>query len=162
MQFHGKSTKIIQRIVVSLVAVLSLAVLQAQVSTGSILGNVTDPSGVVLNGATITITNVGTNGAITTVSNGSGLYTVPNLPAGRYRVDITSPNFRSESVQDVILDVGEDRTVNFKLKVGNASAKVVVTATMETVDLDNAIVMPVVNEKTVVGLPLNGRDWASL
>ena len=162
MQFHGKSTKIIQRIVVSLVAVLSLAVLQAQVSTGSILGNVTDPSGAVVNGATITITNVGTNGAITTVSNGSGLYTVPNLPAGRYRVDITSPNFRSESVQDVILDVGEDRTVNFKLKVGNASAKVVVTATMETVDLDNAIVMPVVNEKTVVGLPLNGRDWASL
>jgi hypothetical protein len=162
MRFHRNSIMMIQRIVVCLFALFSFAAVHSQVSTGSILGSVTDPSGAVVPGATITITNVATNVAFSTVSNGSGLYTVPNLAAGRYRVDITSSNFRSESVQDVILDVGEERTVNFNLKVGNANAKVVVTATPSTVELNNAIVMPVVNEKTVVNLPLNGRDWAAL
>src|ERR1700691_6105650 len=118
MRFHRNSIMMIQRIVVCLFALFSIAAVHSQVSTGSILGNVTDPSGAVVPGATITITNVATNEAFSTVSNGSGLYTVPNLAAGRYRVDIASSNFRPESVQDVILDVGEDRTVNFNLKVG--------------------------------------------
>src|ERR1700690_4376666 len=146
MQFPGNSTKLIRRIVVFLTVLLPVSAVQAQVSTGSILGSVTDPSGAVVTGATITITNAGTNVAFTSGSNGSGLYTVPNLPAGRYRVDVISPNFQTESVEGVILDVGEQRTVNFKLKVGNANAKVVVTATTAAVDLDNAIVMPVANE----------------
>ncbi|MGB8535129.1 MAG: carboxypeptidase regulatory-like domain-containing protein [Acidobacteriaceae bacterium] len=162
MRFHRNSTKMIQRFVLCLIALLWLATAHSQVSTGSILGEVTDPTGAVVSGAKITITNVATNEAFTSTSNRSGLYTVPNLAAGRYRVDISTPNFSSESVQDVILHVGEQRTVDFTLKVGSTNSRIVVTATPATVDLDTSIVMPVVNESTIVGLPLNGRDWASL
>ena len=111
MLFPSNSTKLIQRFAICLIALFSLAWVEAQVSTGSILGTVTDPTGAIVSGATITVTNVGTNVANTTQSNDSGLYTVPNLPVGQLRVDITSPAFSPESVQDVILDVGGQRTV---------------------------------------------------
>ena len=162
MRFPKNSTVLMQWLAISMLTIVLPMTARAQVSTGTILGNVNDPSGAIVSGATIVITNVDTGEIHTATSNSSGIYAVPDLPAGRYRVEVSAPTFQTETVEGVLLDVGEKRTINPALKVGAASAKVIVTATSATVDLDSAVVMPVVNDKTMVGLPLNGRDWASL
>ncbi|MDP9038707.1 MAG: carboxypeptidase regulatory-like domain-containing protein [Acidobacteriota bacterium] len=151
------------QIAVLLVLMLTLAQAgYAQVSTGTISGSVVDPTGAVVAGATVTATNLGTNLTGTVQSNASGLFTIPNLQAGNYRVAITAPGFSSLVISDLTLDVGEQQAVNFSLKIGSATEKIEVTAAAPELDLVSAVTMPVVNEKTIVELPLNGRDWASL
>ncbi|HVH87381.1 MAG TPA: carboxypeptidase-like regulatory domain-containing protein, partial [Terriglobales bacterium] len=148
MRFPKNSTVLMQWLAISMLTIVLPMTARAQVSTGTILGNVNDPSGAIVSGATIVITNVDTGEIHTATSNSSGIYAVPDLPAGRYRVEVSAPTFQTETVEGVLLDVGEKRTINPALKVGAASAKVIVTATSATVDLDSAVVMPVVNDKT--------------
>lgn len=134
----------------------------AQVSTGTILGHITDSSGASVSGATVTITNNATNISNTATTSHDGLFSVPNLQTGRYSVSVASSGFASEEASNIILDVGGQVEVNLQLKVGNVSEKVVVTGAAPTVDLATSTIEPVVNEHTIVELPLNGRDWASL
>ena len=144
------------------VSLCACPLIRAQVSTGSILGAVTDSAGATLSGAAVTVTNVRTNDARTTTTNSDGLFNVPQLLPGQYNVSVSAKGFAEQLVDGITLDVGAQREVNFALKVGRASQVVVVTAMAETVDLASSTVMPVVNEHTVVQLPLNGRDWAAL
>lgn len=134
----------------------------AQVSTGTILGSVVDPTGAVVVGATVTVTNMGTNVSNAATTNSDGLFTLPDLTAGKYKVDVVANGFSSETTSGVVLDVGEQQVVNFHLQVGTATQQVVVTDVAPAVDLASSTVMPVVDEATIVQLPLNGRDWASL
>ena len=138
------------------------ALLTAQVSTGTIQGVIADPTGAVVQGATVTATNIATSIQTSVLSNKSGLYSIPNLPAGDYQVSVTAPGFRTEVTTDVTLDVGEEQALNFALTVGSSNERIVVTESAPEVDLISSTVMPVVNEKTIVELPLNGRDWAAL
>ena len=133
-----------------------------QVSTGTLQGSVQDPSGAAIHGANVTVTNAETGVVTTAHSNHAGLFTVPNLQAGTYRVEVTSSGFASQVAPDVTLDVGEVQAVNFSLKVGSSSEMVVVTSAAPEVELVSSTTMPVVDGKTIVELPLNGRDWASL
>lgn len=149
-------------LLVLLLALPLTSPLLAQVSTGTILGTVTDPSGALVDGATVTVTNVQTEESRSVSSNASGLFTVPDLLTGRYNVTAAAQGFATEKIAGVALDVGEQREVNFSLKVGNHGEQVVVTSTPSTVELASAVTMPVVNEQAIVQLPLNGRDWASL
>lgn len=143
------------------VILLASAAAPAQVTTGSILGTVTDPTGALVNGATVTVTNVRTNVARQVRSNTSGLFNVPNLTTGTYDVQVKAAGFSSEKVAAVTLDVGAQRELNFMLKVGTGE-QVVVTSQITTVDLASSVTMPVVDDHTIVQLPLNGRDWAAL
>src|SRR6202034_1890975 len=95
-------------------------------------------------------------------TNGSGLFTVPNLNTGAYDVTVTSAGFAAQKVTSVTLDVGAQREVNFQLKVGRQDQQVVVTSTVSSVELASSTTMPVVDDHEIVQLPLNGRDWASL
>ena len=134
----------------------------AQVSTGTLTGAVTDPTGAVVVNATITAKNVATNLSATAQTNGSGLFTIPNLAAGTYQVSVAATGFSSLVEESVPLDVGEQQAVNFSLKVGSSTQKIVVTDAAPQVDLVSVVTMPVVEQKTIVELPLNGRDWAAL
>ncbi len=147
---------------VLLLVLLFAPALRAQVSTGTILGTITDPTGALVNGATVTVTDLRTNEARTVTSNASGLYTVPNLLPGRYNVAIQAAGFAGEKIVGVTLNVGAQHEVNFALKVGDRGEQVVVTSSAEAVELASSTTMPVVNEQTIVQLPLNGRDWAAL
>src|SRR5487761_593857 len=158
MQFF-KQTKLLILILVALCTATSAL---AQVSTGTILGGVTDPSGATVAGATIVVTNLATNISNTSVTNSDGLFTVPNLPAGHYQVEVSANGFSGQTAADVGLNVGAQQAVNFQLKGGGADQKIVVTGAAPAVDLVSSTVMPVVNEHTIVELPLNGRDWAAL
>jgi hypothetical protein len=133
----------------------------AQVSTGTILGTITDPSGALVTAATVTVTNLRTNEARTVTSNASGLFDVPNLITGQYSVSVAAQGFSGQKVTNIVLDVGAQREINFSLKAGS-SEQIVVTTAITTVDLASSTTMPVVDDHTIVQLPLNGRDWAAL
>ncbi len=141
---------------------LLTAVGHAQVSTGTILGSVTDASGAVLTGATVTAKNNNTGIATTAATNQSGYYSVPNLQPGDYSISVSAPGFSQEETASVNLDVGALREVNFALKVGGVDQKIEVTTAAVSVDLADSTIKPVVDQRTIVELPLNGRDWTQL
>ncbi len=134
----------------------------AQVSTGTILGHVTDPSGASVAGAAVNITNVDTNISNAAITGRDGLFSIPDLQTGRYSVSVASPGFATVEASNITLDVGGQVEVNLRLKVGKVSERVIVTGAAPSVDLVTSTIEPVVNEHTIVELPLNGRDWASL
>ena len=155
----AKQLKMVSVLVLLLVAFRPMG---AQVSTGTLSGAVTDPTGAVVVGATVTAKDIATNITASAESNGSGLFTIPNLPAGDYQVSVTAKGFSSAIAQKVTLDVGEQQAINFSLQVGSSTQQVVVTGAAPEVNLVSAGTMPVVEQKTIVELPLNGRDWAAL
>ena len=134
----------------------------AQLSTGSILGTATDKNGAVISNATVTVVNPATGISRVTTSNQDGLYTVPDLPAGSYQVTISAAGFSQEVVNNVNVSVGQEQTINFSLAVGAVSEKITVTDAVQSVDTTSSTIKPVVNERTIVDLPLNGRDWTQL
>src|SRR3984893_2702814 len=141
---------------------LSLPTVVAQVSTGTIAGPVKDGTGAVAAGATVTITNTATGIVTQSTTSSTGFYSAPNLQTGPYTVSITAEGFSEEIAQGIQLNVGAEQETNFTLKIGAVSEKVVVSTTPPNIDLVSSTTMPVVNERTIVELPLNGRDWTQL
>jgi Carboxypeptidase regulatory-like domain/TonB-dependent Receptor Plug Domain/TonB dependent receptor len=135
---------------------------QAQVSTGTILGSVTDSANAAVANATVTVRDAETNIAHETVTNSQGYYSLPNLQTGNYEVAVEASGFSEEVSESVALTVGAEQEVDFALKVGSITQKVVVTGNAAPVEMISSTVRPVVDQKTIVQLPLNGRDWAQL
>ena len=121
-----------------------------------------DPTGATIPGARVLVTNVGTNAQRTATSNGSGLYSLSNLPAGVYRVTISAQGFATGVTNSVELTVGGAREVDGTLTVGAVNNTVEVTTAPADVEIDTSIVSATVGEKRIVDLPLNGRDWTQL
>jgi hypothetical protein len=148
--------------VLAIVLFLSTSNVFAQVSTGTISGNVKDASGAMAVGATVTITNTSTGIVTRSVTSDTGFYSVPNLQTGPYTVSITAVGFSEEVEQGIRLNVGAEQEINFTLKVGAVTEKVVVTTVPANIDVVTSTTMPVVDERTIRALPLNGRDWTQL
>src|SRR5690348_3261195 len=110
-----------------LLAWLAPACLFAQYNS-SIEGNITDPTGAVVPGAKITVTNNDTGLSRSIVSSGEGFYRIVNLALGRYTVAVESAGFRYAEQRDVPLAAGETARVNFALEVGPVGEKVTVEA----------------------------------
>jgi len=145
-----------------LLLLISAAMAHAQVSTGTIAGNVTDAKSAVLPNAPIVITNTDTGVVTRSITSQTGFYSVPNLQTGTYSVSVSFPGFSSQSANDVHLNVGAEQEINFTLKIGSVDEKIIVTTVPTTLDLVSSTTMPVVDQRTIVELPLNGRDWTSL
>src|SRR5487761_1668074 len=101
-----------------------IAFAQTNIS-GDIAGTVTDPSGAVLPGATVTITDVSTGSARTTTTNSSGQYRVPLLPPATYKVAVSAPGFQMTE-QTIALGIGRVNQVNIQMTVGKSSQTVMV------------------------------------
>lgn len=137
-------------------AVFILGTAQAQEFTG----RVTDSSGATLPKARVTITNLGTNVSVSTVTTASGDYTVPYLKPGRYSVSISSPGFETETKTEITLQVSQTVTIDFVMKVGSIAETVEVTEA--ELDRGSADVGEVVENERVNDLPLNGGDMGQL
>lgn len=155
-------TTTIQSLFTSLVFFALVVTSPAQVSTGTIEGNITDPTNAAVGNATVLVTNTATGIETRTTSGAGGFYSAPNLQTGPYIVSVSVGGFSTMTVDGVQLNVGANQEVNFVLKVGAVSEKVIVTATPPTLDLLSSTTMPVVDQRTIVELPLNGRDWTAL
>jgi hypothetical protein len=105
---------------------------------------------------------VDTGVSSTDVTNASGIYNVPNLKPGTYKVAVSSAGFRPAVRNEITLTVGSQRVVNIALSVGGVTQEVEVSATAQAVQLADSTISHVVNATTVRELPLNGRSWTDL
>ena len=129
----------------------------AQVTTADILGRVTDSSGAVLPGATVTIVNTATHDTRTLISNETGDYVFNLLPIGTYTVTIELQGF-SKQMTTVMVSSGDRARVDAKLSLGTVSENIQVTAEAAPLQTDSSTVGTLFNEKAVQDLPIAGRN----
>src|SRR5437899_1213231 len=128
---------------------------RAQEFRGAITGRVTDNSGAVLPGVTITVTNVATNVASTTVTNGEGLYTVPYLTPGNYKATAELSGFKKVERDGIEVRIGDRLAIDFRLEVGALEETVMVTARSPLLELGTASAGQVIDEKRISLMPLS-------
>ncbi|MGC1647858.1 MAG: TonB-dependent receptor, partial [Candidatus Sulfotelmatobacter sp.] len=133
----------------------------AQVDRAELEGTVSDTSGSVIVGATVKVVAVETGLSVVQPTNSKGYYRFPGLAVGSYTVTVTQSGFKTKAIQDVVLRVGQTRTLDVALAVGAIEEKVEVKAANEPSDRTTAEAATVIDSDQIAELPNNGRDWAS-
>jgi hypothetical protein len=129
---------------------------------GEITGEVRDASGAVIVGAAVTITNQATGAARSAVTNQSGIYSVPALQPGVYDLRVTMTGFQAATRPDLVLQVQQTARVDFTLQVGQVTEAVEVAGSSALLTTENATVGTVIENKRILELPLNGRNFLQL
>src|SRR5581483_4412723 len=143
--------------------IFAATAISAQTFRGTILGTVTDPSGAVVSGATVTIRNANTGLERTTQTSADGSYAVPELPIGTYSVTVTLSGFQSSVTNNVAVDVATERRVDAALKTGKVSDVVEVSGDLiPQVDTTSAELGGTLSSETIANIPVNGRDYTKL
>ena len=130
--------------------------------TAAVTGHVTDPTGAVIPGAVVAVTNLATGVAQDTVSNGVGAYSVLNVPPGFYQITVQLEGFQQTSIPTVQLEVNQTLVQDFALEVGSVTETVEVSASAQLIQGSTAEMGAVVQEQAVLDLPLNGRNFTQL
>ncbi|HKT48316.1 MAG TPA: carboxypeptidase regulatory-like domain-containing protein [Candidatus Acidoferrales bacterium] len=139
------------------------AATSAQTFRGTILGTVTDSSGLAVASATVTIKNTGTGLTRTVATSEDGAFSVPELPIGTYTVTVEMAGFRKASLSGIVLEVSADRRVDISLTPGDVAQTVEVLGdTLPQVESTNNTLGGIVESKVVTSLPVNGRDYQKL
>jgi hypothetical protein len=133
-------------------------VLRGQSVSGSITGQVTDPSGASVSAADIKVVNTQTNVELLSKTNPAGYFNVSNLIAGTYRVDIAATGFKSVSRSDIQVDIGAVVRVDTQLIVGNVQETVMVAGEAPQVQTDKVEVGGTINSQQLESLPTEGRN----
>lgn len=141
----------------AMVCILALAAF-AQSDNASISGIVKDPSGAVVTGATVTVTNEAIGFERKTTTNESGFYTVPNIQPGFYTVTVEAPGFKKAESTRNRLEAAIPRQVNIDLAVGQVSESVTVEASAAQLNTESATVGKTVEQTQIQNLALNGRN----
>lgn len=149
-----------KRVFAALLFAAALAL--AQVDVTSVTGAISDPTGAAVPGAAVQVVNLATGAVLNTTSNEKGIYTVPALPAGAYRVTVSKSGFKTQTIENVSLIVGVPGTVNAKLEVGAATETVQVTAGAEIVQAQTADVSTNLTGRQVQDLPFATRNAVEL
>jgi hypothetical protein len=150
------------KVTASLMLALFLgAVAFAQVDRAVLEGTVTDQSGAALVGARVKILAVDTGITQEQPTTSNGYYRFPGLAVGRYSVSVTEAGFKTKVIGDVILQIGQTRTLDTKLAVGVPTERVEVKASAEPADRSSAEASTVIRTDQIENLPNNGRDWSS-
>ena len=135
---------------------------ESYAQTGSIYGNVTDPSGAAVTGATVTVKSVQTNQTRTGTTNDEGIYTFSLLPVGSYNVSVEADGFRPYQRAGLVLQVEERLRVDLQLELGQVTESVIVDTQAPQIDTASSTLGKVVEERRIVDLPLNGRNFLQL
>jgi Carboxypeptidase regulatory-like domain/TonB dependent receptor len=142
--------------------ILLLVSAHAQTTSGTVTGVVTDSSGAVIPGASISVTDQDTSVQRDTKSNESGVYIFPQLPPGTYSVSAKAQGFAFQSRTNVRLDVNQSVTLDFKMSAGSVSQTVSVTTAAPMLNTTSATLSSVIGHEETVDLPLNGRQFTEL
>lgn len=151
----------IQRFAFALVLVFS-CVQVAHAQEAGLVGAITDPSGAVVIGASVTAQNIETNVERRAVSDDRGRYSISPLAVGRYQLTVEAKGFRTLSVTDIYLTIGQRGVTDVTMQIGQLSEKVNVTDTSTLLQAEQAAMGQSVENKKIVDLPLNGRDFTQL
>jgi hypothetical protein len=147
---------------VGLVLAICMTAANAQVDTGTILGTVTDSSGAVIPGASVTIINQASSALLTAKTTADGRFEFTPLHIGTYSVAVEAASFKKATIESVQLDIQQQALVNVVLQSGAVTETVQVTAAPELMQTQSGSVGQVIGEKTIEDLPLNGRDYTML
>jgi hypothetical protein len=134
----------------------------AQLGRGTILGTVSDSSGAVVSGATLTIRDIDTNATVSAVTNKDGFYTTPPINVGNYEITVEHAGFKKEIRTGIVLQVDQKAEINIPLQVGAVGESIQVTGEAPLVNTENSSVGQVIENKRVEDLPLNGRNAFAL
>jgi carboxypeptidase family protein len=130
--------------------------------TASISGTVTDSTGAIVVGATVTVTNVDTGVATPQTTNGQGFYSFQALPLGKYTVDVQQIGFKAYRQTGLVVDVNSALVVDVALQVGAASEKVEVSSAALHVDTESTQMGEVITGKEMTDVPLASRSYTDL
>ena len=146
----------------SITCTLLLSAAAALGQTAAVNGVVTDSSQAIISGAAVSITNIDTGLRRDTRTNETGNYTFNLLPVGRYRLATSMSGFSTETLPEVKLDVEQVLRLDFVLKPGALTETVEVSATAALLDSETSTVGQVISNKSIVEMPLNGRNYLNL
>src|SRR5262245_37076452 len=154
----------LSKTVLTLSAVLALSVpLFGQGTTlGSIVGTVLDPSSASVPNAQVRILNTGTGVAREVPTDDRGNFVAVSLIPGMYSVEVKAPNFQAQNQENLRLDVSGTLNLTFRLTVGQVAETVSVQAEAELLKSTEGVISTVIDNKKVVELPLNGRNFNNL
>src|ERR1700677_3937180 len=153
---------LLMMIAVAVLALFATAAF-AQMVTGTITGTVKDNSGAFVPNARVTVTATDENVVVRTLqTNGSGEYSAPLLPVGRYAVTAEAPKFKRSQQTNITLDVNANLTINFSLQVGSAQETVTVTQPPSEVDTETAQAQTVITSAQINELAVNTRNYEQL
>jgi hypothetical protein len=144
------------------VVLLSQMPAVAQETSADILGTVSDPSGAVVPGVAVKLTNLGTQITQGTTSNSVGDYVFSLLMPGKYSLSVTAPGFKTVVIPMIALAAGDRNRENAVLATGGANETVTVTADAPLLQRETSSLTSVVTEQPVQDLPLNGRNVVNL
>jgi hypothetical protein len=156
---------VIKRLRSSAVALLVLlipALAAAQFDTATVLGRITDPTGGVVPGATVTLTNISTGIQAVAVTDASGGYQFLNVRIGTYRLEAELSGFSKAIAPDLTVTVNARQRVDLALQVGGIGETVEVTGAAKLLETDSSDRGQVISHEQVVNLALNGRNYADL
>src|SRR6202050_2990695 len=136
--------------------------LAAQQITGSIRGTVLDPSGAIVQAATVTAKQIETGLTRVAVTDHQGEYVLVELPIGHYQLETQAKGFQTYLQQGISLDVNETATVGIHLKVGSGTKQVEVSANAALVQSTVSSLGEAVMEREILDLPLDGRNFSQL
>ncbi|HEY6263371.1 MAG TPA: carboxypeptidase-like regulatory domain-containing protein, partial [Candidatus Acidoferrum sp.] len=145
-----------KRFVFALAFLLLLATisLQAQTTNGSIQGTVTDPNGGAIPGASVTARNLDTGLTQSTTTTEAGIYSLPNLPPGRYSVTVEAPNLKKYSREGVTVATGTAVALDIPMQLGAVSESVTVAADASQLQTTPSEIGATVEPTLVANLPL--------
>ncbi len=136
--------------------------LQCQTTFGSVVGNVTDPSGAAIANTEVVLTNLGTNEKRTETTNADGLYQFINVAPAQYSVSIEKPGFKRVVRSPVTVQTQTTSKIDLSLEVGAVNQTVEVTAQTPLLTPESTSLGQVIEERQVVETPLNGRNPMNL
>jgi hypothetical protein len=149
-------------IVAALVLLLTIGlVAQTTLSTGSIVGSVTDPSGAIVSGAKVTIIGISTGQTIELTTNSAGAYNSGPLSPGTYKVTVAQKGFSTVTTTTTV-QVGNTATVNARMALGQESTTIEVQASAVQVNTEQPTVQGVLTANQIENLPVNGRNFLDL
>ena len=143
--------------------ILSLSYAMGQTVTGSITGEVRDPSGALITGAKVTAENAATSVKTMVETNSAGVYTIRFLPIGTYTLSIEAKGFATENVPAFALDIDQTAKLNVSVRI-SASSTVEVTAGNyhPILNTEDATLGNTLSTNEIANIPLNGRNFSSL
>src|SRR5262245_26925336 len=134
----------------------------AQQTSATLVGTLTDANGAVVPNAQIKVTNLATGSGREAVSDGSGNYSFSFLPAGDYELTITAAGYKTKKVERLTLQVSQTLRQDFAMEIGAVNETVNITAVGVQLQTENSTVGTVIDSAKIVELPLNGRNFVQL
>ncbi|MFZ4795628.1 MAG: carboxypeptidase regulatory-like domain-containing protein, partial [Blastocatellia bacterium] len=153
------------RVLIALLLVVGFTAVSAdaQVLYGSIVGNVTDNSGAVISGATVTINNKSTNQSREIVTGADGSFSFPTVQSGTWNVSVTKSGFKTVTLNNVEVTLNSIARSDLTLEVGQVSEAVSVTAEAALLQTDRAEVRAELTSRQLLNLPIPpGRNYQQL